>query len=207
MASSPLRNSLIAILAFTVAAILIVASAFAADGKEGKSKHRVGNGQLNTGTFQIVVPKADRDGSGRKVARILGPKSELGPNHRSIRASESRSRQFFQSHQTVPGVAQSAAGWRWPRDREARNAEGSARGTDRFWPRSTSRSLRLCSSLRRCLPLKVEQGSSAPVPVETKSQPAVVASEAPAPVPMASEADKRQVELAYIRAAQRYSFR
>lgn len=44
------------------------------------------------------------------------------------------------------------------------------------------------------------------MPVETKSQPAVVASEAPAPVPMASEADKRQVELAYIRAAQRYSF-
>ena len=34
----------------------------------------------------------------------------------------------------------------------------------------------------------------------------MVASESPAPVPAASEADEHQVELAYIRAAQRYDY-
>jgi hypothetical protein len=51
----------------------IVASAFATDGDDGKSKRRGGNGRLMTATFQIVVSKADRDGSGRKLARILAP--------------------------------------------------------------------------------------------------------------------------------------
>lgn len=51
----------------------IVASAFATDGDDGKSKRRGGNGRLMTGTFQIVVSTADRDDSGRKLARILAP--------------------------------------------------------------------------------------------------------------------------------------
>jgi len=40
MTSSRLRTSLTAVLAFTVAATLIVGSAFAADGDNGKSKRR-----------------------------------------------------------------------------------------------------------------------------------------------------------------------
>jgi hypothetical protein len=71
-----IRNLLIAVLAFTVAAALIVASAFAADGDNGNSKRRGDNGKLKTGTFQIVVPKADRGGAGRQVAKFLPPKSE-----------------------------------------------------------------------------------------------------------------------------------
>ena len=46
---------------------------FATDGDDGKSKRRGGNGRLTTGTFQIVVSKANRDGSGRKLTRILAP--------------------------------------------------------------------------------------------------------------------------------------
>jgi hypothetical protein len=61
MTSNRLRNSLTAALAFTVAATLTVGSAFAADGDNGKFKRRGSNGQLKTGTFQIVVPKADRN--------------------------------------------------------------------------------------------------------------------------------------------------
>ena len=43
MTSSRLRNSLTAVLAFTVAATLIVGSAFAADGDNGKFKRRGSN--------------------------------------------------------------------------------------------------------------------------------------------------------------------
>jgi hypothetical protein len=76
MTSNRLRNSLTAVLAFTVAATLIVGSAFAADGDNGKFKRRGNNGQLKTGTFQIVVPKADRGGSGRQVAKFVAPKAD-----------------------------------------------------------------------------------------------------------------------------------
>ncbi|HKA65917.1 MAG TPA: hypothetical protein VKD00_09420 [Methyloceanibacter sp.] len=40
-------------------------------------KRRGNNAQLNTGTFQIVVPKADR-GSGRQVAKFVAPKADRG---------------------------------------------------------------------------------------------------------------------------------
>jgi hypothetical protein len=76
MTSNRLRNSLTAVLAFTVAATLIAGSAFAADGDGGKNKRRGNIGQLKTGTFQIVVPKADRDGSGRQVAKFVAPKAD-----------------------------------------------------------------------------------------------------------------------------------
>jgi hypothetical protein len=75
MTSNRLRNSLTAVLAFT-AGTLIVGSAFAADGDNGKFKRRGNNGQLKTGTFQIVVPKADRGGSGRQVAKFVAPKAD-----------------------------------------------------------------------------------------------------------------------------------
>jgi len=73
MTSRPLRNSLTAALAFTVAAALI-----AADGDNGKFKRRGGNGNLKTGTFQIVVPKADRGGSKGNVAKFVAPKADRG---------------------------------------------------------------------------------------------------------------------------------
>ena len=57
---------------------LIAGSAFAADGANGKFKRRGNNAQLNTGTFQIVVPKADRGGSGRQVAKFVAPKADRG---------------------------------------------------------------------------------------------------------------------------------
>src|SRR5262245_31956405 len=41
-------------------------------------KRRGNNAQLNTGTFQIVVPKADRGGSGRQVAKFVAPKADRG---------------------------------------------------------------------------------------------------------------------------------
>jgi hypothetical protein len=68
----------------TVAATLIVGSAFAADGDNGKSKRRGNNGQFKTGTFQIVVPKADRGGSGGKVAKFLPPKADRGGSGRQV---------------------------------------------------------------------------------------------------------------------------
>ena len=80
MTSTRLRNSLTAALAFTVAATLIAGSAFAADGGNGKFKRRGNSGQFNTGTFQIVVPKADRGGSGRQVAKFVAPEGR--PGHR-----------------------------------------------------------------------------------------------------------------------------
>src|SRR6476659_8839229 len=70
-----IRNSLIAVLDFTVVAALIVASAFAADGDNGNSKRRGDNGKLKTGTFQIVVPKADRAVSG-PTAQFVAPKAD-----------------------------------------------------------------------------------------------------------------------------------
>jgi len=73
MTSRHLRNSLTAVLAFTVAAALI-----AADGDNGKFKRRGGNGNLKTGTFQIVVPKADRGGSKGNVAKFVAPKADRG---------------------------------------------------------------------------------------------------------------------------------
>src|SRR5512144_3291741 len=75
MTSRRLRNSLIAVLAFSVAATLIAGSAFAAD---GKSKRRGDGGKFNSGTFQIVVPKADRSGSGGNVAKFVAPKADRG---------------------------------------------------------------------------------------------------------------------------------
>ena len=84
MTSTRLRTSFTAVLAFTVAATLIVGSAFAADGDGGKSKRRGNNNQFKTGTFQIVVPKADRGGSGGKVAKFLPPKADRGGSGRQV---------------------------------------------------------------------------------------------------------------------------
>ena len=128
MTSSRLRTSLTAVLAFTVAATLIVGSAFAADGDNGKSKRRGNNNQFKTGTFQIVVPKADRGGSGGKVASFCLPRPTVvgragrSPNswlRKQIAATQVRSRSF--------SAAKGSAG-RWRLDDGAiRGAEGRSR--------------------------------------------------------------------------------
>jgi hypothetical protein len=55
-------------------------------------------------------------------------------------------------------------------------------------------------------PVKIEQAVSAPAPAETKAAPVVAASETPAPAPAVTEASASEVELAYVRAAQRYGY-
>ena len=173
---------------------MIVASAFAADGDDGKSKRRGGNGQRNTGTFQIVIPKADRNGSGRKVAKILTPESDLtgsGP----ITAQ-------FVPPKADPGNSSGPTKLFSVSPKEPRAGDGpvTVKLVTPKAPRGDGPVLAKVSSLRQRPPQPPSMSSRAPLlaPVETKAQPAVVASESPAPVPAASEADERQVELAYI---------
>jgi len=123
MTSNRLRNSLTAALAFTVAATLIVGSAFAADGDNGKFKRRGSNGQLKTGTFQIVVPKADRGGSGRQVAKFVAPKAD----RTTARGAKGRSRQDRRPDQIVLGVTEGPAQGQWSNRGEVRGAKGPAR--------------------------------------------------------------------------------
>lgn len=68
MTNMIIRKASTAALALTLAATMMSATSF--------SKDRKGNGQVKTGTFQIVAPKANRGGdAGTVTAKFLPPKS------------------------------------------------------------------------------------------------------------------------------------
>ena len=216
MTSNRLRNSLTAVLAFTVAATLIAGSAFAADGGNGKSKRRGDSGEFNTGTFQIVVPKADRGGSGRQVAKFVAPKADRGGNPAIITIPPKANRttaQFVAPKADRPGKVFSLPP-KAPRAGDGPTvvkfvAPKATRGDGPIvataeQPKFTAPQLLAPPSAPT--PVKVEQAISAPAPVETKAAPVVAASETPAPAPAATEASAGEVELAYSRAAQRYGY-
>ena len=228
MTSTRLRNSLTAALAFTVAATLIVGSAFAADGDGGKNKRRGNNGQLKTGTFQIVVPKADRGGSGRQVAKFVAPKADRGNSGpvkvfslppkaqradrgsttaqfvvpKADRGNSSGPKTLFSISPKAPRVDSGSTTAQIVAPKAPRG-DGPIVATAEP-PKFAGPQLLAPASAPT--PAKVEQAISAPVPVETKAAPVVAASEAPAPVPAATEASAGEVELAYTRAAQRYGY-
>ena len=178
--SSRLRTSLTAVLAFTVAATLIVGSAFAADGDNGKSKRRGNNNQFKTGTFQIVVPKADRGGSGGKVAKFLPPKADRGGSGRQVakfvapkadRGNSGPVKVF-----SLPPKAPRADGGSTTAQIVAPKAprgDGPIVATAEQ-PKFTAPQLLAPPTVSA--PAKVEQVNSAPAPVETKAAPAVMAS-------------------------------
>ncbi len=68
-----IRKALTAALALTLAATLTSATSFA---KDGDNDRKSGKGQIKTGSFQFVAPKADRGGdAGKATAKFLPPKS------------------------------------------------------------------------------------------------------------------------------------
>jgi hypothetical protein len=227
MTSNRLRNSLTAALAFTVAATLIAGSAFAAD--NGKNKRRGNNGQLNTGTFQIVVPKADRGGSGRQVAKFVAPKADRG-NSGPVKVFSlppkaprvdrgSTTAQFVvpkadRGNSSDPKTLFSISPKAPRADRGSTTAQIVApkapRGDGPIVATAEPPKFaapQLLAPASAPTPAKVEQAVSAPAPVETKAAaPVVAASETPAPAPAATEASDRDVELAYARAANRYGY-
>ena len=226
--SNRLRNSLTAALAFTVAATLIVGSAFAADGDGGKNKRRGNNGQLKTGTFQIVVPKADRGGSGRQVAKFVAPKADRGNSGpvkvfslppkaqradrgsttaqfvvpKADRGNSSGPKTLFSISPKAPRVDSGSTTAQIVAPKAPRG-DGPIVATAEP-PKFAAPQLLAPASAPT--PAKVEQAISAPAPVETKAAPVVAASETPAPAPAATEASAGEVELAYTRAAQRYGY-
>ena len=211
-AASPryLRTSFTAVLAFTVAATLIVGSAFAADGDNGKSKRRGNNNQFKTGTFQIVVPKADRGGSGGKVAKFLPPKADRGGSGRQVakfvapKADRGNSGpvKVFSLPPKAPRADTGSTTAQIVAPKAPRGDGPVVANAEQ--PKFAAPQLLAPASAEA--PVKVEQAISAPAPVETKAAPAVVASETPAPAPAATEASAPEVELAYTRAAQRYGY-
>lgn len=228
MTSCHLRNSLIAALAVTVAAVLFAGSAFAADGDNGKFKRRGNNAQLNTGTFQIVVPKADRSGSGGTVAKFVAPKADRSGSGSQVAkfVAPKADRGTTRGPTTLFSLSpEGAAGRQRYYDSPNRGPQGP-RGGDgptvvKFVAPKAPRgdgpvvasagqpklaAPQLLAPASAATTVKVEQAVSAPAPVETKSAPAVVASESPAPVPAPTEASAREVELAYAHAAQRYGY-
>lgn len=228
MTSIRLRNSLTAALAFTVAATLIVGSAFAADGDNGKFKRRGNNGQLKTGTFQIVVPKADRGGSGRQVAKFVAPKADRGNSGpvkvfslppkaprvdrgsttaqfvvpKADRGNSSGPKTLFSISPKAPR-ADSGSTTAQIVAPKAPRGDGPVVATAEL-PKFAAPQLLAPASAPTLV--KVEQAISAPAPVEIKAAPVVAASETPAPVPAVTEASAGEVELAYTRAAQRYGY-
>jgi hypothetical protein len=223
MTSNRLRNSLTAVLAFTVAATLIAGSAFAADGGNGKSKRRGDNGKFNTGTFQIVVPKADRGGSGRQVAKFVAPKADritaqfVAP--KADRGKTGGPTTLFSLSPKAPRTGNGPTVVKFVAPKAPRGDSGST--TAQFVAPKAPRgdgpivataeqpkftAPRLLAPPSAPTPVKVEQAVSAPAPVETKPAPVVAASETPAPAPAATEASAGEVELAYTRAAQRYGY-
>jgi hypothetical protein len=206
MTSIRLRNSLTAALAFTVAATLIVGSAFAADGDNGKFKRRGNNGQLNTGTFQIVVPKADRGGSGRQVAKFVAPKANrttaqfVAP--KADRGTTGGPTTLFSVSPKAPRTGNGPTVVKFVAPKAPRG-DGPVVATAEP-PKFTAPQLLAPASAPT--PAKVEQAISAPAPVETKAAPVVAASETTAPAPAATEASAGEVELAYTRAANRYGY-
>jgi hypothetical protein len=223
MTSIRLRNSLTAALAFTVAATLIVGSAFAADGDNGKFKRRGNNGQLNTGTFQIVVPKADRGGSGRQVAKFVAPKADRGnggnPAIITIPPKANRTTAQFVAPKADRGKTGGPTTLFSVSPKAPRTGSGptvvkfvapkAPRGDGPIVATAEPPKLtapQLLAPPSAPAPAKVEQAISAPAPVEIKAGPVVAASETPAPVPAVTEASAGEVELAYTRPAQRYGY-
>jgi hypothetical protein len=205
MTSRRLRNSLIAVLAFVVAAALIVASAFAADGDGGKNKRRGNTAKLNSGTFQIVVPKADR--GGRQVAKFVAPKADRG--------NSSGPKTIFSLPPKAPRTGTTTAQIVAPKAPRGSDGPTVAKFVAPKAPRGDGPVIvaaaqpklaapQLLAPPSAPTPVKVEQAVSAPAPVETKAAPVAVASEAPAAP--ATEASDREVELAYTRAAERYGY-
>jgi len=73
MTNMTVRKALTAVLALTLAATLMSATSFA---KDGDNDRKSGKGQIKTGSFQFVAPKADRGGdAGKATAKFLPPKS------------------------------------------------------------------------------------------------------------------------------------
>ena len=224
MTSIRLRNSLTAALAFTVAAMLIVGSAFAADGGNGKSKRRGDSGKFNTGTFQIVVPKADRGGSGRQVAKFVAPKADRGnggnPGIITIPPKANRTTAQFVAPKADRGTTGGPTTLFSVSPKAPRTGNGptvvkfvapkAPRGDGPIVATAEPPKFaapQLLAPASAPTPVKVEQAISAPAPVETKAAaPVVAASETPAPAPAATETNDHEVELAYVRAGQRYGY-
>jgi hypothetical protein len=223
MTSTHLRNSLTAALAFTVAATLIVGTAFAADGGNGKFKRRGNNGQLNTGTFQIVVPKADRGGSGGKVAKFVAPKADrttaqfVAP--KADRGKTGGPTTLFSLSPKAQRTGNGPTVVKFVAPKAPRGDGGSTtaqivapkapRGDGPIVATAEPPKFaapQLLAPASAPTPAKVEQAISAPAPVETKAAPVVAASETLAPAPAATVASDGEVELAYVRAAQRYGY-
>jgi hypothetical protein len=202
MTSGRLRNSLVAVLAFYRRRDLDRRLGF-----RGRWRRR-----------QIQAPWRQRASATPARSRSLSPRPIV-----TVRAG--RSPESSRPNETAPALARSPLnsrlrkpipailpvppncsrcrprrrGLAMPRDREARNPK-APRGDGPVLAKVDEPKLaapQLLAPAPAATPVKVEQGTSAPAPVETKAQPAVVASESPAPVPAASEADERQVELAY----------
>jgi hypothetical protein len=202
---------------------LIVASAFAADGDNGHSKRRGDNGKLKTGTFQIVVPKADRGGASSQVVKLLPP--SISP--KANRAGSGPIAQFVppkadRGNSSGPGTPTTlfSVSPKAPRAGDgplAGNGPVTAKFVAPKAPRGDGPVLakveepklatpQLLAPAAAATPVKVEQATSAPVPVETKAPATVVASESAAPATALVNANDREVELAYVRAAQRYGY-
>lgn len=216
MTSRHLRNSLTAVLAFTVAAALI-----AADGDNGKFKRRGGNGNLKTGTFRIVVPKADRGGSKGNVAKFVAPKADRGGRQvakfvapKADRGKTGGPATLFSLSPKAPRAGKDSTTAQIVAPKAPRGSDGptvvkAAHGDGLVVATAEQPKLaapQLLAPPSAATPVKAEQAVSAPAPVATKAAPAVVASEIPAPVPAVTEANDREVELAYARAAQRYGY-
>jgi hypothetical protein len=221
MTTSRLRNSLSAVLAFSVAATLIVGSAFAADGDGGKFKRRGGGGKLNTGTFQIVVPKADRGGSRGNVAKFVAPKADRGPGRqvakfvapKADRGNSSEPKTLFSLPPKAPRAGDGPNVAKFVAPKAPRGGDGpnvakfvapkAPRGDGPVIAAADQPKLaapQLLAPPSAPTPVKVEQAASAPAPVETEAAPATPAA------PAAAESSDREVELAYTRAAQRYGY-
>jgi hypothetical protein len=222
MTSRRLRNSLIAVLAFVVAAALIVASAFAADGDGGKNKRRGNTAKLNSGTFQIVVPKADRGGSSGNVAKFVAPKADRGGRQvakfvapKADRGNSSGPKTIFSLPPKAPRTGTTTAQIVAPKAPRGSDGPTVAKFVAPKAPRGNGPVIvaaaqpklaapQLLAPPSAPTPVKVEQAVSAPAPVETKAAPVGVASEAPAAP--ATAASDREIELAYTRAAERYGY-
>jgi hypothetical protein len=211
MTSRRLCNSLSAVLAFSVAATLIVGSAFAAD---GKFKRRGDGGKFNSGTFQIVVPKADRGGSKGNVAKFVAPKADRGGRQvakfvapKADRGNFSGTKTLFSLPPKAPRAGSTTAKFVAPK--APRGGDGPAavkfvapkapRGDGPVVAAAEQPKLaapQLLAPPSAPTPVKVEQAISAPAPIETNAPVA----------PVATEASDREVELAYTRAAQRYGY-
>ncbi len=246
MTSTSFRNFLIAALAFTVAATLIVASAFAADGNDGKAKRLGDKGKLNTATFHILVPKADRLGAGGKVAKFVAPKADrtgasggqvakfVAPKADRTGASGGQVAKFvapkadrgntggpvtlFSLSPKAPraGKGSTTAQIVAPKAPRGGDTPTSVKFVAPKAPRGDGQVVakldepKLATTQRLAPPTdatsaKVEQVTSAPAPVAADA-PVAATTQSSEPAATVTEASDREVELAYVRAAQRYGY-